>query len=118
MKPIEVRETMRTSEFTGSAAVRSKVGSRSLMSKACPRWFVPNCSSYPSFVKAGPTAMMPALHTRISRRWDSEMNRVAASFTEARDARSHSTKVILTSGTAALMSLITAVALLEFRPLK
>ena len=54
----------------------------------------------------------------MSRREDWEVNCLAASETEAREARSHSRNVILVSCWAAWTSLITAAAFLELRPLK
>ena len=61
---------------------------------------------------------MPALQRRMSRREDWEVNCLAALETEAREARSHSRKVIWVSGWAAWTSLIRAAAVLELRPLK
>lgn len=59
---------------------------------------------------------MPALHMRMSRR--GEENFWAAALTEARDARSHSRKVMLAEGTEALMVSMRDAAVWGLRPLK
>jgi hypothetical protein len=78
--------------------------------RAGPTWFVPNCSSYPSCVKEGGIAIIPALFMRISSRVFSERNFSAAFLTEEREERSISRKSMLAFGTLVLISAIAAVA--------
>jgi hypothetical protein len=62
--------------------------------------------------------MIPALHINISRRGDEDLNFFAAEETEDKDARSHCRNVMFAFGREDLISLITAAAREESRPLK
>lgn len=101
--PLELKLIMRTSEPTASA-VLSSVGIRILVSKAWPMWLMPNWISYPSFDSPGGRAMTPALFIRMSRRWDSPVNFLAASRMDSNDERSSLRNVTGTDGLEAWMS--------------
>ena len=112
-------------EAEGQAAVRSSVGSRSLISSAWPRWFVANWISYPSSERPAAVAMMPALHIRMSRRAvavageEEEARKVCAiACTEAREPRSQGRNVTRREGARACAEAMAAVARAVLRPLK
>jgi hypothetical protein len=60
--------------------------------------------------------MTPALHMRMSRRLDPEVNCFVPSSTEASDARSHAMNVALTAGNDFSISLTTSAPLSPSRP--
>jgi len=86
------------------------------MSIACPRWLVANCISYPSVLRAGGAAMIPALQISISRRlW---ANFSDAALTEDREQRSISRKVRETEGLVSRICAMSNSLAFLFRPLK
>ena len=65
----------------------------------------------PSFVTPAGVAIIPALLTKTSRRCDCEVNCLAASAMDAKEARSRFKNEILALGTAAVISLMASSAL-------
>lgn len=56
------------------AANTLSVSSKRCVSRKCPMWFTPNCSSMPSFVKLLGHLITPALLIRMSKRLCSSLN--------------------------------------------
>lgn len=101
----ELKLMIRTS-LLASAAVFLRRGSRSLVKRACPMWFVPNCISYPSSVVSAGVAIIPALFMRMSSRVEDASTSTAALLMDAKEARSNLRKTMEAFGTTCLISRI------------